>query len=147
MKKKLPWQGIKGNSYKECYHKLYLMKKYIEMEELCKGLPSEIIDYMNNARSLKFEEEPNYKYLKSLFNNILKKCKFKLRNNGIFDYRMARIFSQRKLRKPPLTTSQKNVQPRSSGLLPVPLMCWLQRAGFNVPNLSVTDPSFFINMK
>ena len=81
MKKKLPWQGIKGNSYKECYHKLYLMKKYIEMEELCKGLPSEIIDYMNNARSLKFEEEPNYKYLKSLFNNILKKCKFKFENN------------------------------------------------------------------
>ena len=23
MKKRLPWQGIKGNSYKECYHKLF----------------------------------------------------------------------------------------------------------------------------
>ena len=40
IKKKLPWQGIKGYSYKECYHKLYLMKKYIKIEELCKGLPS-----------------------------------------------------------------------------------------------------------
>ena len=76
MKKRLPWQGIKGNSYKECYHKLYIMKKYIEIEELCKGLPGEIVDYMNNARSLKFEEEPNYQYLKDLFNNILKKHKF-----------------------------------------------------------------------
>ena len=76
MKKKLPWQGIKGNSYKECYHKLYMMKKYIEIKELCKGLPGEIIDYMNNARGLKFEEEPNYKYLKDLFNNILKRHNF-----------------------------------------------------------------------
>ena len=82
MRKKLPWQGIKGNSYKECYHRLYLMKKYIEIEELCKGLPREIVDYMNNAKSLKFEEEPNYKNLKNLFNIILKKRKFNFDNNN-----------------------------------------------------------------
>ena len=81
MKKKLPWQGIKGNSYKECYHKLYLMKKYIDMEELCKGLPKEMIDYMNNAKSLKFEQEPNYEYLKNLFNTILKKNNFNFDKN------------------------------------------------------------------
>ena len=80
MKKKLPWQGIKGHSYKECYHKLYLMKKYINLEELCSGLPSEIIDYMNNAKSLKFEQEPNYAYLKNLFYNILKKNKINIEN-------------------------------------------------------------------
>ena len=78
MKKRLPWQGIKGNSYKECYHKLYLMKKYIEIEDLCKGLPKEIVDYMINAKSLKFEQEPNYNYLKNLFYEILKKNKFNL---------------------------------------------------------------------
>ena len=65
MKKKLPWQGIKGNSYKECYHKLYLMKKNIKLEDLCKGLPHEMIDYMKNARSLTFEQKPDYKYLKN----------------------------------------------------------------------------------
>ena len=73
MKKKLPWQGIKGNSYKECYHKLYLMKKHMKLEDLCRGLPSEMIDYMNNAKSLKFDQQPNYKYLKNLFNLILRK--------------------------------------------------------------------------
>ena len=76
MKKKLPWQGIKGNSYKECYHNLYLMKKYIDMEELCKDLPNEMIDYMNYAKSLKFEQQPNYTYLKDLFNLILRKNNF-----------------------------------------------------------------------
>ena len=76
MKKKLPWQGIKGNSYKECYHKLYLMKKHMKLEDLCRGLPSEMIDYMNNAKSLKFDQQPNYKYLKNLFNLILRKKKY-----------------------------------------------------------------------
>ena len=80
IKKKLPWQGIKGHSYKECYHKLYLMKKYIKIEELCKGLPKEIIDYMINAKSLKFEQEPNYMYLKNLFYNILKKNNYNIEN-------------------------------------------------------------------
>ena len=81
MKKKLPWQGIKGNSYKECYHKLYLMKKYIEIEELCKGLPREMIDYMKSSKSLKFEELPNYNYLKNLFHIILKKNNFNFDKN------------------------------------------------------------------
>ena len=79
MKKKLPWQGIKGNSYKDCYHKLYLMKKHIKLEDLCRGLPKEIIDYMYYARYLKFEQEPDYNYLKNLFKIILK------RNEVTFD--------------------------------------------------------------
>ena len=79
MKKRLPWQGIKCKSYKESYYKLYLMKKYMKIEELCKGLPNEIIEYMNYAKSLKFEQEPDYKYLKNLFKIIFKK------NNVRFD--------------------------------------------------------------
>ena len=79
MKKRLPWQGIKGRTYKECYHKLFLMKKYMKIEELCKGLPKEIIEYMNYAKAMKFEQEPDYKYLKELFKTIFKK------NNIIFD--------------------------------------------------------------
>ena len=78
---------------------------------------------------------------------VKKNAKYVFRNSGIFDYRMAMKFCQRKLRKPPLTTSQNNVQPRSSGLLPVPLICWLQRAGFNVPNRSVIVPSYIWKTK
>ena len=81
MKKKLPWQGIKGSSYKECYTKLYLMKKNIKPEELCEGIPKEMIDYIKNVKSLKFEEEPNYQYFKNLFDIILKKNDFNLEKN------------------------------------------------------------------
>ena len=79
MKKKLPWQNLIGDSYKNYYHKLYLMKKNIKMEVLCDGLPREIIYYMNYARALKFEQEPDYKYLKNLFKIILK------RNNILYE--------------------------------------------------------------
>ena len=78
MKKKLPWQGIKGNSYKECYHKLYLMKKHMNLELLCRGLPGEILEYMKYAKSLKFEQEPNYNYLKNLFKIILNNNKINI---------------------------------------------------------------------
>jgi len=49
------------------------MKKHLKIEDLCKGLPIEIIEYMNAARALKFEEEPDYRYLKGLFKMILSK--------------------------------------------------------------------------
>ena len=80
MKKKLPWQGIRGNSYKECYHKLFLMKKHMDLEILCRGLPKEVLEYMKYAKNLKFEQEPNYKYLKNLFQNILNKNKINIDN-------------------------------------------------------------------
>ena len=80
MKKKLPWQGIRGNSYKECYHKLFLMKKHMDLEILCRGLPKEVLEYMKYAKNLKFEQEPNYKYLKNLFQIILNKNKINIDN-------------------------------------------------------------------
>jgi casein kinase I family protein HRR25 len=73
MKKRVPWQGIKYRTHEESYHKQFLIKKNIKTEELCKGLPREMAEYMNIAKSMKFEQEPDYKYLKDLFRTILKK--------------------------------------------------------------------------
>ena len=72
MKGKLPWQGVTGNSHKECYQKLYLMKKYMPIEKLCNGLPEGMSDYLKYAKNLRFEEKPDYNYLRSLFKEILK---------------------------------------------------------------------------
>ena len=77
MKGKLPWDNLNQKfNEKEIYLKTYAMKKYMSVERLCKGLPSEIEDYFNYVRKLKFYEEPNYEYLKNIFKKILK-------NNGI----------------------------------------------------------------
>jgi len=53
--------------------KIYELKLNIKMENLCINMPEEMIFYMNYVKSLKFEQEPNYNYLRDLFQNLLKK--------------------------------------------------------------------------
>ena len=73
MKGSLPWQKIKVNNKKESYMKIGQIKKNIKPEKLCENLPGEMIDFMNYVKKLQFEEEPNYTYLKNLFEIMLKK--------------------------------------------------------------------------
>ena len=73
MKKRLPWQGVTGTRKMERYLKIYKMKKNTTPEELCKGLPDEMKDYITYAKKLEFEQEPNYNYLRKLFKSILKR--------------------------------------------------------------------------
>ena len=49
------------------------MKKNIRNSELCEFLPYEFCQYMDYVKSLKFEEEPNYIYLRKLFLQIMDK--------------------------------------------------------------------------
>ena len=80
MKGGLPWMNLNQNiNEKEAYIKIYSMKKFMPVERLCKGAPSEMQDYFRYIRQLKFKEEPNYDYLRNLFVNLLKK-------NGIENY-------------------------------------------------------------
>lgn len=70
----LPWFGIEG-PYSERYEKVYEIKANISNEDLCKGLPIEFCKYMKYVKSLKFEEDPDYDYLRKLFFSILYKMK------------------------------------------------------------------------
>ena len=69
----LPWENLKYKNLEECINKICNYKKNISVKELCKGLPNEIECYFNYVRNLKFEEKPNYSYLKNLFFKILSK--------------------------------------------------------------------------
>ena len=73
MKKKLPWQGVTGARKMERYLKIYKLKKNTTPEVLCEGLPPEMTEYMKYAKQLEFEQEPNYNYLRKLFNRMLKR--------------------------------------------------------------------------
>jgi len=50
---------------------LYL-KKNAMPEMLCKDLPPEFAEYMKYCKNLRFEQDPNYEYLRNLFKNIRK---------------------------------------------------------------------------
>ena len=85
---KLPWQGVSCKEKAQKYAKIYNMKKHLDYEVFCKNMPKEIITYMNYCKELPFEKEPNYEYLRNLFENVLKRNGFQndLKFSWITDY-------------------------------------------------------------
>ena len=74
----LPWRKYDNSSLlqKESIKIITKMKMEISEENLCKGLPNEFISYMKYVKHLEFEEDPDYKYLNSLFLSILSRNEF-----------------------------------------------------------------------
>ena len=72
----LPWEGLKVRHRHELLKKILNLKESIPLEELCKGFPIEFSEYMDYTRKLEFEQEPDYKYLKWLFYNVLYKYNY-----------------------------------------------------------------------
>ena len=58
---------------KKYLNEVLKMKSTISLSELCKGLPEEFFEFIKYSRELKFEEEPDYKYLRGLFTLYLSK--------------------------------------------------------------------------
>jgi serine/threonine protein kinase len=75
---KLPWQGLKKKSGIDHIENIGEKKMGISIDKLCKNLLPCFKDYLKYCSSLKFEEEPNYKYLKDLLKNSANENKLKL---------------------------------------------------------------------
>lgn len=66
----LPWQGLPAKTKKEKYDKIRDKKLQTTVEALCKGHPEEFATYFNYCRKLKFEEKPDYAYVRKLFKDL-----------------------------------------------------------------------------
>jgi len=66
----LPWQGLKAVGKKEKYEKIMEKKMSTPIEILCKHFPAEFITYLNYTRSLRFEDRPDYAYLRRLLKDL-----------------------------------------------------------------------------
>jgi serine/threonine protein kinase len=73
LKGSLPWQGMRKKRSLSNLEKIKDMKVCIKLEELCSGLPACFSSYLAYCRKLKFDEEPDYEYLRGLFANSTKK--------------------------------------------------------------------------
>ncbi|CBI37140.3 unnamed protein product, partial [Vitis vinifera] len=76
----LPWQGLKAGTKKQKYDKISEKKMLTPIEVLCKSYPSEFTSYFHYCRSLRFEDKPDYSYLKRLFRDLF------IREGYQFDY-------------------------------------------------------------
>jgi hypothetical protein len=81
----LPWQGLKAATDKERNELLKERKSSLSGKDLCgDGLPSEFAIYINYTRSLRFDEKPNYFYLRKLFRHVFRSEGFMYDN--VFDW-------------------------------------------------------------
>jgi hypothetical protein len=80
----LPWQGLKATSRQEKYDLILEKKKGTSIEVLCRGLPKEFVTYVNYTRSLGFDDEPNYDYLRDLFRSLFVREGFQ--KDYVFDW-------------------------------------------------------------
>lgn len=76
----LPWSGLKATTKKQKYEKIMEKKISTPIDKLCGGYPQEFATFLNYARALRFEDKPDYSYLRKLFASIVQ------RENIVFDY-------------------------------------------------------------
>lgn len=89
----LPWQGLKANTKKQKYERIMDRKMSTSTEQLCKGYPSEFRSYFEYCRSLRFEDRPDYAYLKRLFKELFYRKGFQYDN--MFDWTVQNMHQER----------------------------------------------------
>ncbi|XP_043691571.1 casein kinase 1-like protein 10 isoform X3 [Telopea speciosissima] len=97
----LPWQGLKAGTKKQKYDKISEKKMLTPIEVLCKSYPSEFISYFHYCRSLRFDDKPDYSYLKRLFRDLF------IREGYQFDY----VFDWTILKYPQIGANPRLRQP------------------------------------
>jgi casein kinase 1 len=80
----LPWQNIKTRNVKEKYEKILERKVSYLPDELCKGMPAEIAQYLISCRQMDFHQKPDYEQMRLLFRGLMKNLGYS--NDYKFDW-------------------------------------------------------------
>jgi Serine/threonine protein kinase len=91
----LPWQGLKANTKKQKYERILEKKTSTTTEILCKGFPAEFKSYFEHIRNLRFEDRPDYDYLKRLFRELFFRKGFSY--DSLYDWELVSFHSQNQL--------------------------------------------------
>ncbi|ESN90730.1 hypothetical protein HELRODRAFT_70877 [Helobdella robusta] len=82
----LPWQNLKATTKKQKYEKISEKKMSTPVEVLCKSFPAEFCMYLNYCRGLRFDEAPDYMYMRQLFRILFRTLNFSY--DYVFDWTM-----------------------------------------------------------
>ena len=72
-KRHLPWNLNLNGLNNKTYFELVLAKETNNNGEIFKNIPEEMAEFLKYAQNLKFEEDPDYNYMKGLFKILLSK--------------------------------------------------------------------------
>jgi len=84
----LPWQGLKAATKKQKYDRISEKKMSTPVDVLCKGYPTEFAMYLNYCRGLRFDEAPDYMYLRQLYRILFRTLNYNY--DYVFDWTMLR---------------------------------------------------------
>ncbi|XP_062202596.1 uncharacterized protein LOC133904949 [Phragmites australis] len=115
LKGSLPWQGLKAGTKKQKYEKISERKIATSIEALCRGYPTEFISYFHYCRSLRFEDVPDYQYLKRLFRDLFIREGFQF--DYVFDWTILKYQQSQMTSAPPRAMAAAAGQ--SSGMAPM----------------------------
>ncbi|XP_052181453.1 casein kinase 1-like protein 1 isoform X2 [Diospyros lotus] len=94
----LPWQGLKAGNKKQKYEKISEKKVSTSIESLCRGYPTEFASYFHYCRSLRFDDKPEYAYLKRIFRDLFIREGFQF--DYVFDWTILK-YQQSQIATPP----------------------------------------------
>lgn len=89
----LPWQGLKAATKRQKYDRIMEKKMTIPNDVLTKGLPGEFLEYMNYIKNLRFDDKPDYPYLRKLFRDLFKRENY--RYDYVFDWTLYKFQQER----------------------------------------------------
>jgi len=101
----LPWQGLKAQTKKQKYEKISDKKMSTSIDILCKGFPYEFATFMNYARSLRFDDKPDYSYLRKILRDLFIREGYKY--DAIFDWTIVRAQESIPAPMPPIGSEPK----------------------------------------
>ncbi|XP_038696396.1 casein kinase 1-like protein 1 isoform X2 [Tripterygium wilfordii] len=133
----LPWQGLKAGTKKQKYEKISEKKVSTSIEALCRGYPSEFASYFHYCRSLRFDDKPDYAYLKRIFRDLFIREGFQF--DYVFDWTILK-YQQSQLAVPP---ARAGARPGTSSGMPPAIAIADRHAGeeSRPPGLSSMDSS------
>ena len=104
-------------------------------EDLCRGQPLEFVNYIKYARSLRFEEKPDYSYGKKLFRSLM--IREGLEYDLLFDWVLLSYLPGKKIKRRPTKLEKSRAEERQK------LMAELssqQAAQGQEPNIDIALP-------
>lgn len=81
---KLPWQGLKADTYSGWNRRVLHAKQQDADQDLCNGYPLEFASYFEHCRTLAFSERPDYAMLKQRFRDLFNREGYV--NDGNFEW-------------------------------------------------------------
>ena len=93
----LPWQGVQCNNKLEKYRMIMDIKIGYTPEILCKNLHPELAQMLSYCRSLRFEDNPDYNYLKTQIVKIAEKESITI--DSKFEWNSVKVKRKKKKKK------------------------------------------------